>query len=197
MKKTFSKKYKQNQIKKLLKENEELDSFLYPIVKDDLDYTIYNLKSKKEEKIRSHIIEFHLSIESLLDDKIREFLIKGNPRIKKRQKDIFTHKRTKFYGYLDEFLEGVAAISFKKKLLLVRSMGLIDDRGFRKLVFLNKLRDNCGHIWILSRIKRKGVKRHKRKKPVLEYNGENLLNLEVFKDFFRDYSNIYLRMLKL
>jgi hypothetical protein len=193
--KVLSIKYKKNKIKKLLKENEEIDSFISPMVEDDLDYNLYNLKYRKEQKIRSFIIEFHLAFENQLDYWIREFLTKSNPRIKKKKKDVFYHKITKSFRYTDSLLEGNSALNFTRKLLLVRSLGLIDDRYYNKLIVLNKLRDACGHAWVLDEVIRKGKKRHKKKKFVLDYKGRNLLRIEVFKDFLQDYKDIYLRSL--
>ena len=192
--KTSSIKYKNDKARKLQEENEEIDSLISPITKSDLDYNLYSLKYRKEQKIRSFIIEFHLAFESQLDDWIRELLIRNNLMIRKKKKDILYYKGTKSFYYIDLLLDDAHALNFTKKLLLVRSLGLIDDRYYNKLKVLNKLRNVCAHDWILDAVIRRGKRRYKKKKFVLDYEGENLLKPKVFKRFLQDYRKIYLRM---
>lgn len=193
-KKNLSIKYKRNRIRKLIKENKQIDSLLYPSVRGDLYATIYFLKNKKEQKIRSYIIELHLAFENILDYWIEEFLIKGNPRIKDKGEYV-NHTKTKTVSYINELIKDEFSLGFRKKLLLVRAMGFIDDRYYKKLISLNKLRNACGHEWILEKVIRKGKKRHKKKKRLLEYKGKNLFKIEVFEEFFGDYGKIYLKII--
>lgn len=168
--------------KKVEKEIKELINEFYGLefIKEDVQIRYANLKSCREDIIRSLVITLHLSIEEMIENLLWK-AIERRIRGKNTRKEFnqFLHKELKFL----------------QKLQLARLLGLINKATSEKLKKLNTIRNKCAHTWILNIKTWKKEKKKRRKRPFIEYHNKNLLNQKVFLEkFLPEYNKIYLKL---
>lgn len=172
----------------LRQEIEEIQSHLYDISdSDDLDSACFFLGLRRQDSVRMVVLQLHLALEDLISHWLKYCLLGVNPtegRSISRLKPIASSS-------LQSILEGERALRFPQKVELLRALGLIDRRFHKKLKELNRVRNACSHNWELNTLIRRGVKRHIPKKPVVEYQHQNLYRLPVIKAFIEEYGSLY------
>ena len=192
-------KYKERRLKKIKSDISKIESRYYAYVehlKNDIDAQVYAAENKKTLLVRAIIIENHLAIEDFLNSLLQISVLKINSKLKKKTAIMardyintsFEDAKTIFYGN--------SSIGFKRKIILLRMMGLIGKRLYEDLDQLNSLRNKCGHSWEIGSVIRRGVRRNKLKRFVLEYRGTNLFNPEALARFIVKYNNVLLKIAK-
>lgn len=177
-------------IRRISREIQEIDEFFYTIEDDDLDQVYGMLERKRDDMVRSTVLQLHTSIEDLLDIWIKSHLLGVSPRAR----NVEARRRRVRGRAIDDILKGGRAIGFDAKLRLLLALGLIRRPLYRRLEALNQLRNKCSHNWLLKGHVRKGIKPHLPKRPLLQYNGRDLHRVEVLKDFAGEYGLLYARL---
>lgn len=85
-------------------------------------------------------------------------------------------------------------MGFKRKIILLRVMGLMNKKMYEDLDQLNSLRNKCGHSWQIKSVVRRGTKRTKQKRFILQYQGKNLFDPEALKKFIDKYIDVFLKI---
>lgn len=183
-------------IKRLTSELNEIDDFFYGHEKDK-DRVLYlgQLERKRDDVIRSGVLQIHTAIEDLITEMIFSWVL-GTGHRKSGKK-----RRTKRGHALGEMLSGSRSLGFHMKLNFAVVVGVISPTLSAKLRELNSLRNKCSHNWLLNVAVRRGrkvTKRGKRlKQPLprlLSFRGHDLHKIPVFKDFCAEYGRIYYRL---
>ena len=139
-------------------------------------------ESFRQDVYRLIVIQFHLTIEELL----RGFIYEALRHTAKGK--VFTNKQNVEYV---QRLNSAAAIDLAARL------GILTALGHAELIKLNKIRNQCSHNWTLhAYTMAKASKRApKKRKYKIEFNGKNLLSLEVMEgEFIPLYSHVYLEL---
>lgn len=174
-------------IARISKEIEDIDGFFYNIKDDDLAQVYGMLERKRDDMVRSTVLQLHTAIEDLLDSWLKSYLLGVPPQQRKT--------RARRRGRVaDDLLKGGRALGFDAKVRLLVAVGLIRKPLHSKLETLNQLRNKCSHNWLLSARIRRGIKPHLPKRPLLQYDGRDLHKIPALKDFVRDYGQIYFRL---
>ena len=153
---------------------------------------VWLAQTRRNTLTRGIIIEIHLSIDDLITSHLRERLLAFT--ISEERRNRMRRFHSNYTPYIDEFLNGRGAIYFRQKIILMRAIGAIAPSVFRELEKLNQIRNSCSHNWLLSIKRRRGIKRTKKKRPVLEYEGKNLYERDNLKAFIWKYTRLYLRL---
>ena len=180
----------EGRIKRVSTEIEEIESYFYGGTREDIETRLYLLQLKRENVIRSIVLELHLALEDLITSWLKSYLLNCRPR----SLDRALRRRTILTRNVDDFLGGDAPIGFAKKLSLARLTGFVGGATYSKLRDLNKLRNRCSHNWLLNIVIRRGVKRRKSKKHLLEFRGLNLYEVGPFKEFTREFASLYYKL---
>lgn len=143
------------------------------------------LERKRDDIVRGNILQFHTSIEDLLDQHII-FAMSGATRRHPRRGD-----KAKA---LHELFVGGQALGFDKKLTLGFALGVISKKTRDRLRILNTLRNKCSHNWLLNVPVRRGKKPSQKKPPLLTYENRDLHRVATMKDFVAEFSLIYLKL---
>lgn len=93
---------------------------------------------------------------------------------------------------LDELLTS-GRMGFEPKIKLARILRIVTKNQQSKLDLLRALRNKCAHHWKLDVVRRRGNMGRPAKR-LLEYEGRNLFDVNVLKDFMSVYSGIYLKL---
>jgi superfamily II helicase len=140
-------------IKRLTREIEEIDRFFYhPSEHDDCVAHAGMLERKRDDMVRSIVLQLHTSIESLLDSLIAMNVL-GNDRRR------LSH--TDSGQALQKMLFGAGSLGFEMKLNLARALRLISTQTKDRLAVLNTLRNKCSHNWLLKVLCAAGNVRHR------------------------------------
>jgi len=175
-------------INRLTREIEEIDSFFYrPSEHDDRVLHAGMLERKRDDVVRSAVLQMHTAIEDLLNSYIT-FSITGTTR-RNRQPG-----RSKSARALRKMLYGGGSLGFEMKLNLALALRLIGSKTKERLVVLNTLRNKCSHNWLLNVPVRYGKRPAQKKPPLLLYEGRDLHSVATLKDFVSEYSGIYLKL---
>ena len=177
----------QRKINKILKDIDAIHSLAYPVDDADMRTNLFNARSRKEDAVRIVVLQLSLANEDLLDGLFRKVFVGHEPG-KKRQRN------KRIARVLDELLEG-GRLNFESKIRLARVLRVTTKRQDSQLHQLRGLRNRCAHRWVLDVVhKLKNAARPS--KRTLEYEGRNLFDLKVLKDFFWVQSRIYLSLYK-
>jgi hypothetical protein len=130
------------------------------------------------------VLQASLAIEDLLDSLFARAFLGHDPNSKKRA------RKGRLFRELEE-LE--SRMGFEAKLKLARLLNLVTKGQQSKLDRLRSLRNKCAHHWMLDVVHKRG-RRPRPTRRLLEYEGRNLFDLKVLRDFMRTYSGIYLRL---
>jgi len=177
----------EKRIRSVEREIREIEDEFYSGQDIDLENRLFLLKVKRDLTVRGIVMELHLALDDLLNVWIGSFLCRSRGRQLQR---IWKRRRGLARG-VDELIEGERSIGFRHKVVLLKAAGLLNNPLYKKLLELNRLRNRCSHSWLLDYVIRKGVKRGKPKKHLLEFRGRNLYQVAVMKDFIREYSTLY------
>jgi len=168
---------------RLRAEIEELQDSLFNINEKDPYLRHLNLKSLRDEVLRSFVISLHLAMEDLLHAILFDFLAKQNRRLTKK--------------------ETIRIVNDMRSAELIHWCGrlkLISPLQYSNLLELNRIRNTCAHQWILDwvQIKRVGPRGRRKqiKIAVVRYKDQNLFSHNIFaEEFYPVYSRLYLKLL--
>jgi hypothetical protein len=174
-------------IKRLTREIEEIDSFFYRSEEKD-DRILYAgmLERKRDDMVRSAVLQMHTAIESLLNSYII-FKVTGRAHRLERS-------RNESARALHRMLYGSGSLGFDMKLSFALALGLISSKTRERLAILNTLRNKCSHNWVLKAPVRHGKRPAQKKPPLLLYEGRDLHTVAALKDFTSEYGGIYVRL---
>ncbi len=146
------------------------------------------LERKRDDMVRSAVLQMHTAIENLLNSCIvcRALNVKPEDRIRRI--------RSQTARALLNMLEGPRSIGFEMKLNFAFVLGLLNSKTKDRLIELNTLRNRCSHNWLLKARLRRGKAPKKNKPPLLRYDGRDLHNVEVIEDFTSEYGMIYCKL---
>lgn len=177
-------------IRKLSRELEQIDDFFYGSEKDN-DRLLYMgmLERKRDDFVRSIVLQMHTSIDDLLTQMLFEWIL-GAEHLKAGPK-----LRTKRGQALGRMLAGGRALGFEMKLDFAVVVGVINTETRNKIRELNTVRNKCSHHWVLDVPIRRGRKTTRQRLPrLLNFRGHDLHKVDVLKDFSREYGEIYCRL---
>jgi len=174
-------------IKRLTGEIEEIDNFFYKCNESD-DRLLYAgmLERKRDDMVRSAVLQMHTAIEDLLNSYIT-FQITGGTRRRRSS-------RSQSARALHRMLFGGGSLGFEMKLNLALALRLVNSKTKERLVILNTVRNKCSHNWVLKVPVRYGKRPAQKKPPLLLYEGRDLHSVAALKDFVSEYGGIYLKL---
>jgi hypothetical protein len=174
-------------IKRLTREIEEIDNFFYKCNENN-DRLLYAgmLERKRDDMVRSAVLQMHTAIENLLNSYIT-FQITGATRRRRSS-------RSQSARALHRMLFGGGSLGFEMKVNLGLALRLINSKTKERLVILNTVRNKCSHNWVLKAPVRYGKRPAQKKPPLLLYEGRDLHSVAALKDFVSEYSGIYLKL---
>lgn len=160
---------------------ELLDHFYGFSRKDDPDrYLLQN--EFRQDAYRIIVIEMHLAIEELVRSFLFEKLtVEPDP-------GTFTSK---------ENVKFVVGLHTWHLLELAGRLHVLSKLGYEELTRLNAIRNKCSHHWELHSftVAEKLKNQSREVVPNIDFNGKNLLTLDVMRDeFIPHYGNIYLEL---
>jgi hypothetical protein len=174
-------------IKRLTREIEEIDNFFYGFNEND-DRVLYAgmLERKRDDVVRSAVLQMHTAIENLLNSYITFQITGGTRRLRP--------SRTQSAQALHRMLFGHGSLGFDMKLNFALALRLISSKTKERLVILNTLRNKCSHNWVLKVPVRHGKRPAQKKPPLLLSEGRDLHTVAALKDFVSEYGGIYLKL---
>jgi hypothetical protein len=99
------------------------------------------LERKRDDMVRSAVLQMHTAIESLLNSYII-FKITGRARLQP--------SRNESARALHRMLYGGSSLGFDMKLNFALVLRLISSKTKERLAILNTLRNRCSHNWVLK-----------------------------------------------
>lgn len=144
-------------IKRLTREIEDIDKLFYASDQDEDRFLFLGtLERKRDDMVRSAVLQMHTAIEDLLNSLIICSVLRAKPENRLRR------IRSKQDQALRKMLFGGGSLGFDMKLNFARALGLIDETTKDKLALLNTVRNKCSHNWLLKATVRQGRRRSKR-----------------------------------
>jgi hypothetical protein len=176
-------------ITRLTREIAEIDQFFYKINEND-DRQLYAgmLERKRDDMVRSAVLQLHTGIEDILNSQIICCVLNVKPEDRSRK------MRSTAARALRKMLFGAGSLGFDMKLNFAMALGLINTPTKEKLMALNTLRNKCSHNWLLKTPVRRGKRPKQRKPPLLLYDGHDLHSVTALKDFVGEFGAIYAKM---
>lgn len=165
----------------------EIESMMYDIPDGDAMLRCFMAERKRDDIVRSVVIQLHTSIEDVLNNWVKCRLM-GCTRTKLPR---VARSRRVASRFLDDVLSGGRSMGFDTKLRLMVGLRMIDRRLYNRLVELNVIRNKCSHHWLLNVPVRRGIKPQNKKRPLLQFRGENLHKLEVRNKFLREFGPLH------
>jgi hypothetical protein len=172
-------------IKRLSREIEEIQNFFYSTENKDRVLYAGMLERKRDDVVRSAVLQMHTMIEDLLNSYIT---VQINGATHRRS------PRSQSGRALRKMLSGHGSLGFDMKLNFALALGLVSNRTKERLVILNTLRNKCSHNWILKVPMRYGKRPAQKKPPLLLYEGRDLHSVAALKDFVKEYGGIYVKL---
>ncbi len=178
-----------SKITRLTREIANIDQFFYG-VNENGDRSLYAgmLERKRDDMVRGAVLQLHTAIEDVLNSQIMCCVLNVKPEERMRK------MRTRPARALRKMLFGSGSLGFDMKLNFASALGLMNRRTQEQLMELNTLRNKCSHNWLLKMPVRHGKQPRQKKLPLLLYQGSDLHNLVVLKDFVRKYGGLYAKM---
>lgn len=176
-------------IARLEREIEKIDKHFYQTDMDK-DRVLYAgmLERKRDDMVRSAVLQLHTSIEDILNTAIVCRVLDVKPENRKSK------MRSTAGKALRKVLFGAGSIGFDMKINLSVSLGLLDSATKTKLMELNTLRNKCSHNWLLKSTVRHGKTPKQKKPPLLLYKGRDLHTVAALKEFTEEFGTIYVKM---
>lgn len=179
----------ETKIRRLTGEITKIDDVFYN-VNETKDRVLYAgmLERKRDDMVRSAVLQMHTAIEDLLNNFIACRALNVKPE------DRTGRMRSKTAMALLSMLTGPRSMGFEMKLNFAFVLGLLNSKTKDRLIELNTLRNRCSHNWLLKAPLRRGRAPKKKKPHLLRYDGRDLHNVNVVKDFVAEYSVIYAKL---
>ena len=176
-------------ITRLTREIAKIDEVFYR-VNETKDRVLYAgmLERKRDDMIRSAVLQMHTAIEDLLNSQIICRVLNVRPEDRARR------MRSKSAQALRSMLVGPRSLGFETKLNFAVVLGLVKTGTKDRLAELNTLRNKCSHNWLLKAPVRRGKRPKQKKPPLLLYGGRDLHNVDVLEEFLAEYGPIYYRL---
>src|ERR1700738_3888222 len=132
----------ETKITRLTREIAEIDQFFYRVNENE-DRLLYAgmLERKRDDMVRSTVLQMHTAIEDILNGQIICRLLNAKPENRASK------MRSKSGIALRRMLFGAGSIGFDMKLNFAVALGLLNESTKKKLMVLNTLRNKCGHNW--------------------------------------------------
>lgn len=176
-------------IRRLTREIGEIDEYFYGAdSRGDRDLYAGMLERKRDDMVRSVVLQLHTGIEDMLNTGIMCAVLDVKPN--ERQK----LSRSASAQALHRMLRGGGSMGFDLKLNFAVVLRIINSRTYEQLAELNKLRNRCSHNWLLKAPVRRGKRPKQKKPPLLLYKGSDLHRVDVLKGFMGDYGALYARL---
>ncbi len=179
----------ETRVRRLKKEIAAIDDAFYGVSENE-DRALYAgmLERKRDDIVRSAVLQVHTATENVLDSYIMRFILGIKPEERGRRMG------SKSAQALRKMLFGSGSIGFDAKLNLAVALGLMNSGMQKKLMELNTLRNRCSHNWLLKAPVRHGRRPGQRKQPLLLFRGRDLHNVEVLTEFTGEYGTLYARL---
>lgn len=179
----------EKKIRRLTREIARIDDAFYNF-NETKDRVLYAgmLERKRDDVIRSSVLQMHTAIEDLLNSFIICRTLNVTPERRARRMS------SKAAKALQSMLNGPRSMGFEIKLNFAFILGLLGSKTKDRLVELNTLRNKCSHNWLLKAPLRRGKGPKQKKPPLLRYDGRDLHNVEVVEDFVSEYGLIYAKL---
>jgi hypothetical protein len=176
-------------IKRLTREIAQIDQVFYR-TNENGDRSLYAgmLERKRDDMIRAAVLQMHTAIEDVLNSYIICRILNAKPETRVRA------IRSTQGQALRKMLFGAGSLGFDMKLNLAVALRLITPKTKDRLMTLNTLRNKCSHNWLLKTPVRRGKRPAQKKPPLLLYEGRDLHNVVVLKDFLAEYGPLYYRL---
>jgi len=179
----------ETRIARLKKEMGQIESFLYDLdAQDERIGVAALLEHKRDDLVRAAVLQIHTAIEDLLTQII---LYCALGITKEEYKNRLRSDKARA---LRRMLNGGGSLGFDAKLNFAVGLGLIGEPLRKKLMELNTVRNRCSHNWMLKTVIRRGKHPKQKKPPLLFFRERDLHAVSVLKDFFNEYSAVYLRL---
>ncbi len=175
----------ERRIRQLTREIADIDEFFYSAPGNGRDHDAFMLERKRDDIVRSAVLQLHTSIEDLLNAVIMARVLNANDRRKLRSES---------GRALRKILFGRGSIGFDMKLHLAVALRILKPSTKEKLVELNAMRNKCSHNWILRKAVRHGKRPAQKKPPLLSFRGEDLHRLPVLKAFCAEYGLMHAKL---
>jgi hypothetical protein len=174
-------------IRRLTREIAQIDEFFYQPDKEDRGAYAGMLERKRDDMVRSAVLQMHTAIEDLLTKSIlcQVLQARGNRARKMRSQKALA---------LRKLLYGAGGIGFEAKLNFAVVLRMLNSKTRARLKELNTLRNKCSHNWLLKAPVRRGKRPDHKKPPLLSYRGHDLHKVDVFKEFAGEYGAIYVKL---
>jgi hypothetical protein len=173
-------------IKRLTREIEQIDAIFYGVNENERRHLYAGmLERKRDDMVRSAVVQMHTAIEDLLDQHIT-YKILGSTRQRPA--------RGNAARALHSLLIGGSSIGFDRKLFLAIALRIINTKTRDRLQTLNTLRNKCSHNWLLKVPVRYGKRPAQKKPPLLHYKGRDLHSVATLGDFLAEFSDVYVKL---
>lgn len=178
----------QQAVKRFKKEIREIDEALYASGDDDPVLLAGMLERKRDDIVRSAVLQLHTSIEDLLTSLI---LYRALDITDKKRRHRLGSERGKAFRRM---LYDRESLGFDMKLNFAVGIALISPALRKKLMELNIMRNKCSHTWVLKNVVRRGKRPAQLKPPLLQFRGQDLHKVSVLKEFISEFRVIYVRL---
>ena len=178
----------QKAIRRLTREIEQIDAVIYTRGENDPILIAGMLERKRDDIVRSAVLQLHTSIEDLLTQLILYCALGITDKRKKRRLSSEKGKAFRRMLYDRE------SLGFDMKLNFAVGLGLITSSGRKQLMDLNTMRNRCSHNWILNQVVRRGKRPAQLKPPLLQWRQKDLHKVPVIEEFISEFVPVYLRL---
>ena len=184
-----SEQYLRRKVSRLKREIDRIDRYFYlsPEGKD-LDELAGMLERKRDDVVRSTVLQLHTAIEDLLNSLIVHQVLNAQSGTRKRKLRTVTGRA------LHKMLFGRGSLGFEMKLNLALVHRVITSNVRNRLLVLNSLRNKCSHNWLLSSPVRRGKRPAQKKPPLLQYEGGDLHKPETLERFYSEFGMVYVKL---
>jgi hypothetical protein len=165
----------------------EINDLLYNVETKDIEQRYFMLERQRDDVVRSFVLQFHTAIEDLMDTWLKSVLLE----VKAEDVNSVGRTRRAAARATSEFLR---SIGFENKVKLLLAFRLIRQPLVQNLLELNRIRNKCGHNWLLKVHVRRGIKPWAPKRPLLQFRGQNLYEVTVLQEFGGVYGPLYARL---
>jgi hypothetical protein len=185
-----SENYIKTKIRRLKREIQDIEHyFYYQAADEDPEQYAGMLERKRDDTVRSTVLQLHTAIEDLLNSLIIHRILNAESRTRKAKLRSAAGRAA-----LHRMLFGGGSLGFEMKLNLAVAHHVLRGNVKEQLLVLNSLRNKCSHNWILRAPVRRGRRPTQKKAPLLHYRGGDLHNPSVLKDFCNEFGTVYLRL---
>lgn len=180
----------EGKINRLLKEIQLIEERFYASNDNNLEQRYFMLERKRDDTVRSLVLQLHTAIEDLLACLLRNNLL----GITTEEWPVYSKRHRVPARLINEVVASGRSISFENKLKLLRGLKILRKGTYDNLFKLNELRNKCSHNWLLNVHIRKGIKPGLPKRPLLQFKNKSLYDPNSLEDFASIYGQIYIRL---